>query len=119
MRFFDYDHDGRATEFMLLAGSIMCTTPKDAIVVGLDPRNRKLHAFTDGQSLDPLYLRPGNWERVRSHVPVTVVEWECGNHAAEEERDVRVTADSIGLHASRVTRSCGRRSNGTLLAPPE
>ena len=104
----DYDHDGRATEFVLQVGAIPCGH-RQAIVIGVDSRNRRLHAFSSVEAPGkPLVLeRPEQWEKLRTHPGgVTVTLWGCGDHGGEEERTLRLRAGGDGIHARESVRPC-------------
>lgn len=107
MVFGDYDHDGRATEFVLPIGSGPCGHVQ-AVVIGVDKLNPKLHAFGSAEKPnEPIVLdRPGDWEKVKAKLPADLVESPCGDHSAEVETHIVVTADAKGLHASTTTKKC-------------
>jgi hypothetical protein len=107
MIFGDYDHDGHATEFVLAVGSGPCGHVQ-SIVIGVDKRDAKLHAFgTAEKPADPVVLeRPGDWEKVKGKVPVDLIEAPCGDHGAESEAHVVVTADTSGLHVAPTSKKC-------------
>ncbi|CAN5800098.1 hypothetical protein BH09MYX1_BH09MYX1_44960 [soil metagenome] len=107
MTFADYDHDGRATEFLLAIDALSCGYVQ-TLVVGIDKHDGKLHAFgTAEKPGEPLVLnRPGDWDKVKAKVPTELVETPCGDHAAEVETHVTVTVDANGLHAAISTKKC-------------
>lgn len=107
MTFADYDHDGRATEFLLAVDSMPCGHVP-TIVVGIDKKNPKLHAFSSAEKPEePLTLeRPGDWDKVKAKVPVDLTEIPCGDHAAEIETHVTVSIDDAGVHANKTTKKC-------------
>ncbi len=111
MKFGDYDHDGRATEFMLQIAAFPCghTT---SIVVGVDKNNPRLHIFSSVEApKDWLALESrGDWEKVRGPLPVTLVEWSCGDHGSEDEESVQISADAKGLHTEHRKKNCGIQS---------
>jgi len=108
MKFGDYDHDGRATEFVLQIAAFPCghTT---SVVVGIDKNKPKLHIFSSfEESKDWLTLESrSDWEKVRGPLPVTLVEVSCGDHGAEDEESIQISADAKGLHTERRKKSCG------------
>jgi hypothetical protein len=102
----DYDHDGRATEFILVVGSEPCGhTP--SVLVGISKDNAKLHAFgTAEKPSEPLTLeRPADWERLRAAGSAELTMVACGDHGADTETKVRVRADGQ-LHATESNRKC-------------
>jgi hypothetical protein len=104
----DYDHDGRATEFLLQVGAIPCGH-RQTIVVGIDSRNPRLHAFSSVEAPGtPLALeRPEQWEALRTHPEgTTVTLWGCGDHGSDEERTVRLRSARDGIHAKEKVREC-------------
>ncbi|MEO7110132.1 MAG: hypothetical protein ABI183_06815, partial [Polyangiaceae bacterium] len=48
-----------------------------------------------------------DWEKVRGLLPVTLVEVSCGDHGAEDEESVQISADAKGLHAEQRKKPCG------------
>jgi hypothetical protein len=111
MKFGDYDHDGRATEFVLQIAAFPCghTT---SVVLGIDKNNPRLHVFSSVEApKDWLTLESrSDWEKVRGPLPVTLVEVSCGDHASEDEETVQISADAKGLHTERRKKSCGVQS---------
>jgi hypothetical protein len=109
MQFADYEHDGRATQFKVLIWNFApCAVGRLAIVVGVDRRNKKLHALSAMESPDKaLTLRSESWEQVRMHVPTTVIENACGDHGSIVEDSTHVWVDGSGrLHAVNKQRNC-------------
>jgi hypothetical protein len=102
----DYDHDGRATEFVLQVGAQACGHAP-SIVVGISKSKPTLHAFaTSDKPAEPLELdRRGDWDKLASKSPTTVVEVACGDHGADTESSVELSADGE-LHAKAKTRKC-------------
>lgn len=107
MKLGDYDHDGRATEFVLIVGSQPCGHTQ-AVVVGISKTSPALHVFTSVEKPGaPVVLEhPGDWEKVRAAKgAVDIVQVACGDHAADTETSLRITADG-SLHVQENTRSC-------------
>jgi hypothetical protein len=107
MVFGDYDHDGRATEFVLAVAAPACGHVQ-SVVVGIDKRNPKLHAFgTADKPGEPLVLeRTSDWEKVKGKLPVELTEWTCGDHGAEVETHVTISLDLSGLRATPTSKKC-------------
>jgi hypothetical protein len=62
MRFEDYDHDGKATEFAFQVGTLPCGK-KMNVVIGISGRNPRLHVFGTVEHPDkPLILQASHWE---------------------------------------------------------
>jgi hypothetical protein len=106
IKFFDFDHDGRASEFMLQIAAGPCGHTA-TIVVGVSKSNPKLHAFgTAEKPTEPLTLdHASDWEKLKTKPAVDVVSIACGDHGATEQTIVHVTADG-DLHAKTETKKC-------------
>ena len=107
MKLGDFDHDGRATEFVLQVGALGCGHVQ-SMVVGIDRKNPQLHAFgTAEKPGDPLvFEHVRDWERVRGKLPVTLLETPCGDHGADQDTRVTVRADAQGLHVATAVTKC-------------
>jgi hypothetical protein len=106
IKFADYDHDGRASEFLLQVGAGPCGhTP--TIVVGVSKSNPKLHAFGTAEKPDePLTLDSvADWEKLKAKPSADLVQVACGDHGATEQTIIHVTADGA-LHAKTETKKC-------------
>ncbi len=106
IRFGDYDHDGRASEFLLQVAAGPCGhTP--TIVIGVSKSNPKLHAFgAADKPNEPLALEhASDWEKLRGKPSADIVTIACGDHGATEQTIVHVTADG-DLHAKSATKKC-------------
>jgi len=108
MKLGDYDHDGRATEFVLQIGA-NAYGHQPSIVVGISTADPRLHAFTSASDpKTPLALEtPGAWERVKNATrAVTLVQVRCGDHGATEEEDARITFKGGILDVTRKKKPC-------------
>lgn len=107
MEFFDYDHDGRATEFLLQIGTMPCGK-RMCVVVGISRNNDRLHFFTSvNRPKEPLILTSWQWDALgKSKAPVRVIDWRCGDHASEEETEVELRAQNGSIYAARRTYKC-------------
>lgn len=107
MNFLDYDHDGRATEFILQIGTLPCGK-RTSIVVGISRKNPRLHAFTStGNSEVPLMLQAWQWDslsRAKGHVKV--IDWQCGDHASEVEEELELRAENGNIYVTRRKYQC-------------
>jgi hypothetical protein len=103
MNIADYDHDGRATEFVLQTAAGPCFHTY-AVLVGLERANDKLHVFHDAEG--DITISPGEWEKVRVSLPRSFVGVPCGDHGATEEARTRVWRDTNGLRTATTTRKC-------------
>jgi hypothetical protein len=106
MKLADYDHDGRATEFVLQVAAYACGhTP--SILVGIT-KTRGLHAFPAGDKPnEPLTLDSvADWEKVKTKLPLTLAAIKCGDHGATEETSIQVVKTDAGLRSTEAKRPC-------------
>lgn len=114
MQLADYDHDGHATEFMLQVGAGPCGH-QASIVVGVDARDPKPHAFgTSDNPRAPLVLeRPDHWRKIALATgPIELVQIACGDHGSDQERVIEARFDETGLHARETTYACAGPTRG-------
>jgi len=113
----DYDHDGRATEFILQTGTLPCGKEM-SVVVGLSRKKPYLHVFTSLKNpAEPLILQRCQWEALaKARTSIKVVQWPCGDHASEEEVAYDLKADNGGIRAVRRVYQCNDNDlkRGTL-----
>lgn len=111
MNFKDYDHDGRATEFVLQVGTLPCGK-QTSVLLGISRRKPHLHSFSTSEHPErPLILQSQHWEslrRAKSHVKE--VDWVCDDHGSESETVLEMWVDSKGIHVTRREYSC--KENG-------
>jgi hypothetical protein len=107
MRLGDYDHDGKATEFVFQVGTLPCGK-KMSVVIGVSDKNPRLHVFGAAENPDkPLILQASHWEALlQAKSPVKVVDWKCGDHGSDTETELLLSADKNGIHASSVEYQC-------------
>jgi hypothetical protein len=108
MNFADYDHDGKATEFYLETEAAPCGKSL-GVVIGLSTSDPRLHVFgTVANPEKPMYLQKREWEalRVASASPVTLVDWQCFDHAAPTETAVELRWSDRGLDGVRREYTC-------------
>jgi hypothetical protein len=107
MNFFDYDHDGVASEFYLHTQTVS-VTHESGVVIGLSKENRKLHAFrTVSHPSTPLYLLDNEWSALRrAKGPIEVTDWTCGDHGAEVESTVKLHWSVAGIDGTSRTYTC-------------
>lgn len=113
----DYDHDGRATEFLLQVGASPCGH-RASVLVGVSSANPSLHAFTSvAHPEQPLVLDPEIWELLRqSGGDTTGVEWRCADHGSETQTEVRLSAGPAGIDGTRSEYQCAAgRAKGRLI----
>jgi hypothetical protein len=111
----DYDHDGRATEFVLQVAAGPCGHTQ-AVLVGLERPNDQLHVFVDDTpdpDSDPnapsdqeITLAPSEWEKARVALPRTFTRVPCGDHGATQAELLTLTRGPNGLRAKKHTRHC-------------
>jgi hypothetical protein len=106
IKFADFDHDGRASEFLLQVAAGPCGHTS-TIVVGVSKSNPKLHAFgTADKPNEPFALeRASDWEKLKGKASADVVLTACGDHGATEQTVAHLTADGE-LHAKTETKKC-------------
>lgn len=107
MRFSDYDHDGRATEFLLQIESVPCGK-KMCVAVGVSRKNNRLHAFSSVRHpKKPLILTSWQWEALsKAKGPVKVLNWTCGDHGNDAEEEVELQARNGKISAVMRTYQC-------------
>lgn len=113
MRFGDYDHDGRSSEFLLQIGTFPCGK-KMSVAVGISRHNPRLHVFSTIEHPErPLVLQAGQWEALlQAKGPVKVMDWHCEDHGSDAETELELSADENGIHETKFTYECdqdGRR----------
>jgi hypothetical protein len=103
----DYNHDGRASEFVVLTNSLPCGHTYGTLI-GVSPNEPKLHAFGSIAHPDsPLVLPTQAWTKLRtSKGPFRVVDWQCGDHGSQQENDFEVEATPGGFKVTRYSYSC-------------
>jgi len=107
IKFGDFDHDGRASEFLLQVGAFPCGhTP--TIVVGISKDNPKLHAFgTKETPNEPVTLdNRADWEKLLKKPQADITTIACGDHGATDSTIMHVTADG-NFHVTTDTKHCG------------
>lgn len=107
MTFGDYDHDGHATEFFLQTTTSPCSK-RLGVMIGISQENGRLHAFPAGQhSAKPLVLSKQAWDSLlKSAKPPEIIEVPCGDHGAEAETAVQLSAVAGRIEGRERTYSC-------------
>ena len=107
MRIADYNHDGRASEFLLQVGAAGCGRHV-MVLVGISKFNMHLHVFASAGAPDePLELDAQTWEAVRKSArPVHAVESSCEQQNGGVESLVTVDVRRGIFHAQRSERPC-------------
>ncbi len=112
----DYDHDGKATEFLLQTSASPCGSVQ-GIVIGMGAGKGEAHAFgTVAHPNEPLVLRMKEWEAVRnSKGSAHTVAMACGDHGATEQLEHTITASAKGIEVEEQTYACSGSAKGKLL----
>jgi hypothetical protein len=107
MKIADYDHDGQASEFVLQVGYEACGH-SPTLVIGVDAKNPKLHAFASVETpKEPILLEtPAQWEQVRKTLPAILPKISCGDHGSDVDQTTRITRDAAGLHVATTEKPC-------------
>ena len=106
MRIADYNHDGRASEFLLQVGTQPCGR-QVMVLVGISRLNPHLHVFASAEAPTvPLEMGPRVWDAVRRNAqPGHVIEWPC-DQAGNAESTVTVEVRRGIFNVQRDSRSC-------------
>lgn len=107
MRFGDYDHDGRSSEFVLQIDTLPCGK-KMSVVVGVSKNNNHLHAFSPVSRPEvPLILQSRHWEMLRTAQGIIdVVQWPCGDHGYDGWEIFTLQADKGSIQATKKRYDC-------------
>jgi hypothetical protein len=116
MKLADFDHDGKATEFLLQTSASPCGSVQ-GIVIGLTVANGEAHAFgTLTRPNEPLALRMKEWEAVRdSKGSVHTVAVACGDRGATEQVEHTISASAKGIDVEEQTYACSGYARGKLV----
>jgi hypothetical protein len=117
MRLGDYDHGGRATEFVLQIGASPCGH-RQGVLVGVSRGMPRLHAFGTAERPEvPLVLQhTADWHTLlHAGGSVRVIEIWCGDHSSETETELELRTDRKGIHATRREYECEKK--GTRGSP--
>jgi hypothetical protein len=121
MNFADYDHDGRAAEFILQINADPCGH-RQTIAVGISHNNPYLHVFGTVLHPDiPLILEnPSCWQALLESKGDTIVtELACWDHGSEEESLIQLHTSSLGIEATRLIYKCDDNSKEKKLLKRE
>lgn len=116
MKFADYDHDGRATEFVLQVGTLPCGK-KMSVVVGISRKNNKLHVFPSVKRPNtPLVLQAWQWESLRrAKGAIKLVHWPCGDHGYNGVDKYELQAVEGNISAVKRQYECGKKGQRAKL----
>jgi hypothetical protein len=120
MKFADYDHDGRATEFVLQIGTLPCGK-RTSVVVGISRSNPHLHVFTSVERpTQALVLQAWHWESLRRAITsVKVIHWPCGDHGYDGVEEYELRADKGNIYAVRRQYECAENGKRGRLVKQE
>lgn len=107
MRLRDDNHDGIAGEFLLQVNAGPCGH-QALVAVGITRINPHLHALTTAEHPErPLALSPSQWEALaRNPHPGALIDVGCGDHGADEETTLALSADDGRIHVTRISSTC-------------
>lgn len=104
----DYDHDGRATEFLLPIGGVGCAF-HGRVAIGVSRTLPELHIFgTVAHPEEPLVLRERGWAVLRTSQRGTYVDIACGDRGSDTQTEVELWTDKAGIHLIERVYSCPR-----------
>lgn len=121
MKFADYDHDGKATEFLLQIGNLPCAK-RMMVAVGISVKNHRLHVFGSVKRPNqPLILTSEQWDALRkARGKITVLQWSCGDHGSGSEEAYQLRANNGDIYAISRTYDCTKDDKrGALLKEEE
>jgi hypothetical protein len=107
MLFADYDHDGRATTFLLQVAAKPCGK-RQMILVGISKTDPHLHVFsTSEKPHSPLVLASWEWDALlKSNGHTSIIDWNCGDHGSDNEWRAILDAHDGVLHAKFQSFEC-------------
>lgn len=106
MKLADYDRDGTASEFLVQVAAGPCGHTEFA-AVGVAKASGKLHALSSkANPAAPLVLPAAAWRALLAAKPARVVNYACGDHGAEQQEELAISARGGTINAARVLRQC-------------
>ena len=116
MQLADYNHDGMATKFYLQTEADPCGKSA-GVLVGISKPNPRLHVFgTTSHPGDPLTLFKWEWDALKGSLrPVTVTDWECGDHGAGTRTEVHLYWSGDTVDGVRREYTCPRDNTKPVL----
>jgi hypothetical protein len=116
MNFADYDHYGRATEFLLQVATTPCGKHQ-MILVGVSKSMPLLHVFsTPEKPNSPLLLGAWEWEALlKSDGHTSVTDWNCGDHGSGYEWKAILDAHDGALLAKLRSYECNAQGSAGKL----
>lgn len=106
MNMADYDHDGVASEFLIQVSAGPCGHT-DYAAVGVSKANGKLHALGSKAHPDTPLVMPGRaWQALLGSKPGRVVSYPCGDHGADQQEELALSAAGGAISVQRIMRAC-------------
>jgi hypothetical protein len=115
--FADYDHDGRATEFLLQVQTLPCGK-REYVAVGLLPTTGRLGSLRTAEQPGQALMMPRHaWEALAaSSRPEPVLTWDCDDHGSVRRTTQQPSADHGVIHVTNRVFGCQSDGNeGKLL----
>jgi len=106
IKFADYDHDGRSTEFILQIGTAAGLDM--SVVIGISRNEPHLHFFTSViHPNEPLILQSRHWEALsQTKTAIRVVQIGCGNHGFNGIMKYELKSENGRIHARKLVYEC-------------
>ena len=102
MRFADYDHDGKATEFVFQVGNTALREEDERANWGLREQSTVARVRRRRLPDKPLILQASHWEALLgAKTPVKVVDWKCWDHGSDRETELQLSADKKTVFMSQ------------------
>jgi hypothetical protein len=121
MKLGDYDHDGRATEFVLATSAGNPFGAYRSVLVGISRATEKLHFFGTTKLPDEPFVLSyeGQWERVRARVPIELPQVSCGDHGSPREVTYLIKPTPAGLDVTQRVYGCAGQRRGPTFVVEE
>lgn len=115
MQLADYDHDGVASEFLVQVSAGPCGHT-DYAAVGVSKGQPRLHALSSKANPAAPLVMPGSaWQALKGARAARVVNYPCGDHGAEQQEELALSASAGTISVQRVLRACTDAGAGAEL----
>lgn len=103
----DYDHSGKALEFLLQVDTAPCGKPV-VVAIGVSAGNPRLHALSAVETPgEPLMMSWTAWRSLLAEPgPFTITTWSCGDHGSDTETDATLSAVNGAIHYTTSESQC-------------
>lgn len=103
----DYDHNGKALEFLLQVDTAPCGKPV-VIAIGISFVQPHLHALSSVElPSEPMSMSWEAWRQLlNASGPVSLETWACGDHGAETSTTSTFSAEQGVLHFTSEESDC-------------